>query len=351
MTKPILPAFLSVQGYHLSDDEKRLFAQSNPLGVCLFAKGCANVQNKEQLSSLCREIKETIGRGDVLIAVDQEGGRVRRLCEPEFTPLAEQAALTSPELARLHAFLAAYDLKNCGINVNFAPELDICYPFSSNVLKGRCFSGNKEQITELGKAMADEYAANGVCPCLKHLPGHGRAQSDPHLELPAVHDDIKTLEQDFYPFRMLNNAPMGMAAHLLLTAIDGVHPSSESKTVIQNIIRQAIGFKGFLVSDALMMQALKGSITERAERAVNAGCDAVCLGNADFTANQELAQSKIFLSDKAAERLHNVQKIIARPLQPQSYEQAKNKYCATLKNIISYNSEYDATEVLSRIRK
>ena len=82
MTKPILPAFLSVQGYHLSDDEKRLFAQSNPLGVCLFAKGCANVQNKEQLSSLCREIKETIGRGDVLIAVDQEGGRVRRLCEP-----------------------------------------------------------------------------------------------------------------------------------------------------------------------------------------------------------------------------------------------------------------------------
>ena len=137
MTKTILPAFLSVQGYRLSDDEKRLFEQSNPLGVCLFAKSCNNVQNKEQLKSLCREIKETIGRNDVLIAIDQEGGRVRRLTEPEFTPLTEQAALVTPELARIHAFLAAYDLKNCGININFAPVLDICYPFSSNVLKGR----------------------------------------------------------------------------------------------------------------------------------------------------------------------------------------------------------------------
>lgn len=351
MTKNILPAFLSVQGYRLNDDEKRLFAKSNPLGVCLFAKGCTNVCDKEQLSALCKEIKETIGREDVLIATDQEGGRVRRLCEPKFTPLTEQMSLTSPELARLHAFLASFDLKNCGINVNFAPVLDTYYTFSSDVLKGRCFGGDKEKIALLGKAMIEEYMSNGICPCIKHLPGHGRAQSDPHLELPVIEDDINTLQQDFYPFQKLNKAPMGMVAHLLLTSIDAFNPSGESKTIIKEIIRGIIGFNGFLVSDALMMHALKGSISERANRAIAAGCDAVCLGNADFSANEELAQSKLFLSDAAAERLQNIQKIIARTMQTQSYEQVKNKYCAALKNIISYSSEYDATEILNRIRK
>lgn len=351
MTKTILPAFLSVQGYRLSDDEKRLFEQSNPLGVCLFAKSCNNVQNKEQLKSLCREIKETIGRNDVLIAIDQEGGRVRRLTEPEFTPLTEQAALLTPELARIHAFLAAYDLKNCGININFAPVLDICYPFSSNVLKGRCFSGDEKNITELGKAMVDEYSANGICPCIKHLPGHGRAKADPHLELPVIDDDFETLRQDFYPFKKLSYAPMGMAAHLLLTKIDNSNPSSESPIVIQKIIRQFIGFSGFLVSDAIVMQALKGSIVERAQRSLAAGCDAICLGNAGYEANSELAAGKIAMSDNALERLQKISAIISKPLSVQSYEQQKNKYCAALKNIISYNSEYDATEILSRIRK
>lgn len=351
MTKPILPAFLSVQGLQLSDEEKRLFAKCNPLGVCLFAKGCANVQNPQQLKKLCQEIKEVIGRDDVLIAVDQEGGRVRRLVEPEFTPLAEQQKLTTPDLVRQHAFLAAHDLKNCGINIDFAPVLDICYKFTSSVLQGRCFAGNEKQIAVLGQAMVDEFIANGICPCVKHLPGHGRAQSDPHLELPVINAGLDTLQQDFYPFKQLKNAPMGMVAHLLLTQIDNLRPSSESPAVIHDIIRTEIGFSGFLVSDAIMMRALNGSIAERAKRTLAAGCDAVCLGNTGFSDNVELADSGLILSDEAAERLSAVQKIIRQPLKHSDYEQIKNKYCATLKNIISYNSEYDATEVLNRIRE
>lgn len=351
MTKPILPAFLSVQSFMLSDEERRLFAKCNPLGVCLFAKGCTNVQNPQQLKRLCQDIKETIGREDVLIAIDQEGGRVRRLVEPEFTPLAEQQRLNTVELTKQHAFLAAHDLKNCGINVNFAPVLDICYEFTSAVLRGRCFDGDEKQIAILGKAMVDEFMANGVCPCVKHLPGHGRAKSDPHLELPIIDDDIKTLQTDFYPFKQLKDAPMGMVAHLLLTKIDNSLPSSESPSVIQNIIRKEIGFSGFLVSDAIMMQALKGSIAERAKRTIAAGCDAVCLGNAAFSDNLELADSGLILSDNAAERLVKVQKIIQQSLKHSDYEHIKNKYCANLKNIISYNSEYDATEILNRIRK
>lgn len=349
MLRPILPAFLSVQGFYLSEDEKKLFAKSNPLGVCLFARGCTNVQNKEQLKKLCREIKEIIGRENVLIAVDQEGGRVRRLTEPEFTPLTEQAALRTPELVKMHADLAAYDLKTCGINVNFAPVLDLFYPFTSNVLKGRCFSDDEKQTAEFGRIMADEYAANGICPCIKHLPGHGRAETDPHLELPVVKETAEELEKDFYPFKKLGNAPMGMAAHLLLKAIDAENPASLSSTVIQQIIREKLGFNGFLVSDAIMMRALKGSITERAKRTIKAGCDAVCLGNAGFEDNRQLADSGLVLSDEGAERLNKISQIISRPLQNLNYIQLKNNYCTELKNIISYNSEYDATEVLSRI--
>lgn len=349
MTKPILPAFLSVQGFSLSEAEKKLFAKSNPLGVCLFARGCANVQNKEQLKKLCQEIKETIGRENVLIAVDQEGGRVRRLTEPEFTPLTEQAALVTPELAKMHADLAANDLKTCGINVNFAPILDLFYPFTSAVLKGRCFGGDEKQAANLGREMVDEYMANGICPCIKHLPGHGRAKTDPHLELPVVSETAAELEQDFYPFRQLNDTPMGMAAHLLLTAIDAENPASLSPIVIQQIIREKLGFGGFLVSDAIMMRALKGDMAERAKRAIQAGCDAVCLGNAGFEDNQCLADSGLVLSDEGAERLAKIDRIISRPLQKLNYVQLKNKYCTELKNIISYNSEYDATEVLSRI--
>ncbi len=351
MSKNILPAFLSVQGFYLSDEEKRLFERSNPLGVCLFAKGCNNVQSKKQLQRLCKEIKETIGREDVLIAVDQEGGRVRRLVEPEFTPVSEQERLTTEELAQEHAFLISHDLKNCGVNVNFAPVLDVYYNFTSAVLKGRCFAGDEKQIAKLGRAMVAEFAANGVCPCVKHLPGHGRAQSDPHLELPVIDENLEALKQDFYPFKQLNKAPMGMVAHILLTAVDKVYPASESAKVIKDVIRKHIGFDGFLVSDAVVMQALKGSISERTQRTLAAGCDAVCLGNAGFSANAELAASGAVLSDEAAERLAVIQQIIAQPLKRQSYVQSKNKYCAALKNIISYNSDYDATEVLSRIRK
>ncbi len=349
MAKPILPAFLSCQGFHLTDEEKYLFAKSNPLGICLFSRGCNNVQNKQQLKELTTEIKEVIGRDDVLIAVDQEGGRVRRLSGDDFTPLTEQAQLSTVELTKEHAYLTSFDLKSCGINVNFAPVLDIFYPFTSDVLQGRCFSGNAETIAKLGKAMVDEYIKNGVCPCIKHLPGHGRANVDPHLELPMITNNIDEMEADFFPFKQLNYAPMGMVAHLLLSAIDKQNPSSTSGVIINDIIRQKIGFSGLLVTDAIVMHALKGSIIERSEQALKAGADIICLGNAGLVANEELATGKLTMSDEAMERMQAIRQTIKSEPNYNQYQQIKNNYCTSLKNIISYNSDYDATEVLSRI--
>jgi beta-N-acetylhexosaminidase len=344
----ILPAFLSCQSTRLNDDEKRLFERYNPLGVCLFSKFCANIENPQQVRLLIKDIKEAVGRDNVLIATDQEGGRVRRLTEPEFTPLAPQRDITSAEAAQMHAYLAAHDLKNCGINVNFAPVLDTLYEHTSAALKDRCFTNN---IAELAKAMVDEYIKQGVCPCIKHLPGHGRGQADPHLELPVINETLDEMQADFAPFRALNNAPMGMVAHIVLTAADSQNAASVSPKVIKEIIRGQIGFDGLLVSDAVMMQALHGTIGERAKATVAAGCDVVCLGNADFAANVNLCESGIKLSDKAAQRLERIWQITARQGDFSQYEHIKNKYCTILKNIISYNYQYDATEVLNRLRK
>lgn len=349
--KAILPAFLSVQGKELTDNEKRLLAEHNPLGVCLFAIGCANIENKVQLQNLVKQIKEIIGREDVLIAVDQEGGRVRRLPEPEWTAVAAQSEIDTKEKAVYHAKLISRDLKSCGINVNFAPVLDLEYEYTNAVLKGRCFGSDEKKVAELGRAMVETYENCGVCPCVKHLPGHGRGKADPHLQLPVIEEDLDILEKDFYPFRQLADAPMGMVAHIVLKAVDAENPTTFSKKVINDIIRKNIGFEGLLVSDAIVMQALKGSIAERAERCIEAGCDVVCLGNADFAANMEVCNSKIKMKDDTFERLEKIFEIIRKPLPKVNYENLQNKYCRGVKNIISYNYEYDATEILNKLRK
>ena len=349
--KEILPAFLSCQGGSLSDEEKRLFAQYNPLGVCLFAKYCTNIHNRDQLRSLIKEIQEVLQRDDVLIAVDQEGGRVRRLLDPEFTAVTAAENIDSAETARMHAYLIAADLKSCGINMNFAPVLDVATPDMSAVLAGRCLSSDAHEVTILAQEMVNEYNRQGICSCVKHLPGHGRATSDPHLSLPVINASMAELTEDFYPFKHIQNAPSGMVAHVVLSAIDAKHPATTSKKVINEIIRGEIDFQGFLVSDAIVMGALNGSISERANACINAGCDSVCLGNADFRANVELCHSGIKMSEKAYERLENINRIVKCGGNFAEYEYVKNKYCAELKNIISYNYAYDATEVLNRLRK
>ena len=345
--KKILPAFLSCQGERLSDDEKRLFAEYNPLGVCLFSKFCTNIQNQKQVNLLVKDIKEAIGRDDVLIAVDQEGGRVRRLTEPEFTAVTSQQNITTPELAKWHAYLISYDLQSCGINVNFAPVLDTLTAETSAALQGRCFENN---VAGLGKVMVDEYIKNGICPCVKHMPGHGKAAADPHLSLPVIKDNLADLQVDFAPFKALHGVPMGMAAHIVLTAVDDKNAVTVSKKAITEIIRGEIGFDGLLVSDAVVMKALRGSITERSRASVAAGCDVICLGNADFAANKELCESGVEMTDAAEERLQKVCNVIKKKADFAQYEQIKNKYCANLKNIITYDYNYDATEVLNRLR-
>ena len=143
---------------------------------------------------------------------------------------------------------------------------------------------------------------------------------------------------------------MGMVAHIVLETVDKNYPATVSKKIIKDIIREHIDFNGLLISDAIVMKSLKGSIMQRANDVISAGCDVICLGNADFEANVALCSTNLSLSDYAKEKLLNIKNIINKKTDFSDYAYVKNKYCTMLKNIITYEYEYDATEILSRMQ-
>ena len=358
MEKPILAAMLSCQGTKLSDTEKKLFSQYNPLGISLFSR---NIESKEQLQKLIKEIRETIGRDDVLIAADQEGGRVRRLAEPDYRSYAAQEHLgrlekgigkeAAERAIRLHAGLTAADLKETGLNMNYAPVLDIAFDETSPVLKSRCFGSDELKTAEYGRLMTETYIKCGICPCIKHMPGHGRAACDPHLELPILNYSLKELEKDFYPFRMLNDAPAGMTAHIVIPAVDGTAPVTQSKKAIDTVIRGLIGFDGFLISDSIDMQALKGSAAEKTTKALDAGCDAVCYCFGDSREMLEICRLGRNLADKSMIRFEKIKKIFQNDGKVADIDKAAEQYSDLIGRVEKYADSYDATEVLNKMQK
>lgn len=351
MEKPILAAMLSCSGQNLSDDEKRLFEKANPIGLSLFGR---NIKDKNQIKTLVKEIKETIGRDDVLIAMDQEGGRVRRLAEPEFRPYVSQkilAATKSDEVVKLHAQLISSDLNELGINWNYAPVLDVTFPETTSSLGNRCFSDDEKIVARLGKIMVDEYVNQGICPCIKHMPGHGRASVDPHLNLPILDFSLQELEKDFYPFKALNKAPAGMTAHMLINAIDDKLPVTQSKKAIDTLIRGIIGFDGLLISDAIDMKALSGSVGEKAKTSLEAGCDCICYCFGIYNELVDVCNNCTYLSDKSMIRFAKIKNIFNNRTKVSNLDEVVKKYNQIIGEVEKYNDNYDATEVLHKMKQ
>src|SRR6185437_1641672 len=185
-------------------------------------------------------------------------GRVARLKPPEWPalPAAERFAelyRTAPssaiEAARANARAIGLMLRDVGINVDALPLLDVRQPGASDIIGDRALGDEPMQVAALGRAVLDGLASAGVVGIVKHIPGHGRALVDSHHELPIVTASSEELESDLEPFERLSSAPMGMMAHVVYTAWDPDHPASQSRTVIDDIVRQRIGFDGFLMSD------------------------------------------------------------------------------------------------------
>lgn len=277
-------------GLRLTQEEHALFRDTKPWGFILFAR---NIRDRQQVKALVEDFKKSTNRENVIVLIDQEGGRVSRLPEPEWRippspPFMAQLYKTDTALASkafyLNYRLIGHDLKEIGVNVNCAPMLDIPVDGASSVVTDRALGTTAEQVSMLGASVCSALKDSGVAPVIKHGPGHGRALVDSHHLLPHVDAPAETLEKiDFVPFKALNQETMLMTAHIIFGAIDPNLPGTTSPRVISEIIRGKIGFKGLVMSDDLNMHALKGSIAQRTKACLTAGCDIAlqCSGELD----------------------------------------------------------------------
>ena len=273
------PVIFGLSGETLTADERAFFAAAQPAGYILFRR---NIADRAQLRALTDELRALHGRDDLLIMIDQEGGRVTRMQAPvwpSFPPgavfdrLYDIAPSSAIAAARANAHAIAVTLAEAGINVDALPLLDVRQDGASDIMGDRTLGAEPMRVAALGRAIIEGLAKGGVVGIIKHMPGHGRAMVDSHHELPIVTASEEELAIDLAPFQTLKDAPIGMTAHVIYTNWDPDLPASLSASVIETIIRQRIGFDGLLMSDDLDMKALNGSIPELAAGVVAAGCD------------------------------------------------------------------------------
>lgn len=280
-------------GPSLTPDERAFFRKALPWGFILFKR---NIVDRAQVSALVGDLRACVGwRAPVLI--DQEGGRVQRMGPPvwEKYPAARHfLTINDPllrrEAVRLNARLMAHDLAEVGIDVDCLPVLDVPVAGAHDVIGDRAHAHEPDEVAVLGRAAAEGMLAGGVLPVIKHVPGHGRAMADSHHDLPVVdasRDDLAG--RDFRPFRHLADMPLAMTAHVVYTALDAKRPATQSRKVVQGIIRGEIGFDGLLMTDDLSMKALKGGFAARATAAIRAGCDLVLHCNGTMPEMEEVA--------------------------------------------------------------
>ena len=324
----MIPAIFGLSGPALTADERAFFRDADPAGYILFGRNCVN---PEQLRALTDDLRSIHGRDRLLVSIDQEGGRVARLRPPHwasypageaFEKLYEIAPASAIEAARANATAMGLELSAMGITVDYHPPLDLKVPGAHDVIGDRAFGSDPMQVAAIGRATLEGLAAGGVTGCIKHMPGHGRSDVDTHKALPTVTASAAELEDDIAPFRALNQALIGMTGHLVFTAWDADNPATLSPTVIREVIRGQIGFDGLLLTDDIDMEALGGTIPERAARAHAAGCDIVlnCWAKMDDMAG--ICEVLPPMSDATAARLDRALAgtRVARGMAPQAAE-------------------------------
>ena len=188
--------------------------------------------------------------------------------------------------------IMASSLRELGININTIPVLDIPSKNESGVIGDRSYSYNKEVAAKAGRVVIESLSANGVAPVIKHIPGHGRAKVDSHLDLPIVETSMAELEEvDFYPFKENKNTDLAMTAHIIYKDIDADQPATLSKKVINDIIRKKIGFNGLIMTDDISMKAIKISVADAAVKSLDSGCDLILHCNGNMKEMESIAES------------------------------------------------------------
>lgn len=303
------PVIFGMAGLTLAPDERAFFKDCAPAGYILFGR---NIDTREQVRALTDSLRDLHNDDRLPILIDQEGGRVSRMKPPQwlsfpaggvFDRLYDVAPASAIEAARINAEALALDLAEVGITVDCLPLLDVAIPGGTPAIGDRALGQEPMRVAALGRAVLDGLKRGGVLGTIKHMPGHGRAMVDSHMELPRVTASDAELEQDIAPFRALNTAEIGMTGHILFEAWDTERCATLSPTIIDDIIRQRIGFDGLLLSDDLDMKALAGEVPDRAARAVAAGCDIALNCWARMDEMVGIAHALPDISDSARARL------------------------------------------------
>jgi beta-N-acetylhexosaminidase len=281
------PVVLDVEGLALAAADRRRLASPLVGGVILFAR---NWQDRAQLVALVREIKRL--RPDLYIAVDHEGGRVQRFRSDGFTVLPPMRALgalwmrdalAATNAATACGYVLASELRACGVDLSFAPVLDLDYGESS-VIGDRAFHRDARVVTLLAKSVAYGMQLAGMAHCGKHFPGHGYVRADSHHELPVDERPLATiLADDAAPYRWLSASLAAvMPAHVIYPKVDA-QPAGFSRRWLQDILRRRMGFAGVIFSDDLAMAGARvagkpdGTVVDAALAALDAGCDQVLI--------------------------------------------------------------------------
>lgn len=331
----ISAAIYGCSGHKLTAEERAFFAETKPWGFILFRR---NVDSPAQVKALVEELRDSIGRADAPVLIDQEGGRVQRLGPPHWPKYPPGSAylkavndpMAARELVRLGARLIAHDLRELGITVDCVPVLDVPVPGAHDIIGDRAYAQDPATVTQLGRAAAEGLLAGGVLPIIKHIPGHGRAFADSHHDLPVVETDLATLDAwDFAPFKALSDMPMAMTAHVVFTAVDAKRPATTSKKGIR-LMREHLGFSGLIMSDDLSMKALSGTLTERAEQSLKAGCDVVLHCNGDLDEMRQVAEGTGKLKGEAKRRAEAALARIVHAPEPLDVAEARARLEAAL---------------------
>lgn len=241
-------------------------------GVIYFSP---NIASASQLGNLSRELK-ALGHKGLLIGIDQEGGRVARLCPPEFEALPPALSI-APDQVEKGAKRLALMLKSCGINLDFAPVLDIHTNPANPIIGNRAFGCTADEVVQKTLPFIRTLQACGVLACGKHFPGHGDTGEDSHLILPVVKKSVAELEAcELVPFRSaINDLYLIMTAHVLYPSLDAFHPATFSKKILTDLLKNQWGYRGAVISDDMAMEGAKKNtdLPQACVDAFAAGCD------------------------------------------------------------------------------
>ncbi|GIL18114.1 MAG: glycoside hydrolase family 3 [Oligoflexia bacterium] len=312
---------IGVSGLTLTAEEKKFIVQNNIAGVTLFGR---NVKEPHQVRELCKELQslrhQMPDRAPLFIAIDMEGGRVARLKAP-FTvwpPLKKLGDLDSPAASFHLAYYMGLELKSVGINLDFAPCVDVYTNPKNTVIGDRSISTDFEVVAKHASALVRGYLESEVIPCAKHFPGHGNTLIDSHLDLPVEEISLEELKaREIIPFikSVKSRVPMIMTAHILYKNIDPDWPATLSEFFIQKLLRDELKFKGLVVTDDLGMKAMSAhyGVGQIPVRALKAGANLLLYCNEFDTPPQAMDSIEKALQDNTLSKdlvADNSQKIL-----------------------------------------